>query len=57
MLPGRVTNLVYEVPLADVGSGELVVRADDIGTGAGFWAECDEENNTDVWGPVDCGSR
>ena len=57
MPPGRVENVVFEFPLSALGEAELVVRVDDIGTGAGLYPECDEVNNEVVWGRIECGSR
>lgn len=54
-LPGRVYNVVFEVPIDDVRPGDIYVRVDDVGTGAGIWPECFEDNNVATWGPVTCG--
>jgi outer membrane protein assembly factor BamB len=52
--PGRVIDLVFETTLDQVRDTELLARVDDIGTGAGIWAECREENNEHNWGTVTC---
>ena len=53
-LPGRVYNLVFETDLATARRGELFVRVDDVGTGAGIWPECFEDNNVASVGTVQC---
>lgn len=54
VLPGAVVNLTFDITWSWAKLGDLYLRVDDIGTGSGAYAECDEDDNVAVWGAVSC---